>query len=226
MKNHNTSGCRRVKTHSCAHKKNFSRQSNLILLALIAFALGGCLSEQVVQDAIKECIEKHKEEFVLLLNIPTYFGYSEENGKYLLPDKTVSPLYNFLVTMTNNKQPDFALTTTVIHFHYPIDYKEITTEERVTIGVSEVGYPPQTVKPVPLRSNLSVFERDNNNETGVLYAQCRFLLQVYGYPAGTDSETGNFVWLFCRCTWDSEKQKWTVSNIRRLSDGEAVLEHY
>ncbi|MGD9109615.1 MAG: hypothetical protein PVG93_01625 [Phycisphaerales bacterium] len=205
------------------------KQGALALLIIIACMLGGCLSgiEEDMQEAMTKYVEEHKEEFVLIGNLGTYFGYCEvPDSNHVLFDKTTSPLYSYLVEMTGSEQPVFIITTTVMHLHYPANLKQITSEERVLISVSENGYSPYVDKPGSLRSSLTVLERDNKNNTGVLYAQCRFLLQIYGYPAGTNSEIGNFVWLFCRCTWDAENQTWNISNIKKLSDGEMILEHY
>lgn len=225
MTNVNTPGFPRENTSHASGKDKLQQQSCFITLIAIAFMLSGCSSGlEGLDEEVGKYVKEYKEEFALLRDIPTYFGYP--NGEYPTPDGTQEPLHSFLVKMTKKKQPVFAPTTIVIHFHYPADLKEISCEQRVSIGVSEIGYAPQVHKPGALRSMLSVIERDNKNQTGVLYAQCRFLLQIYGYPPGTDLEIGNFVWLFCHCTWDAEKQVWRVSNIRRLSDGEAIPEHY
>lgn len=233
MANTNTFVYRRGRMYCAARENKYQHQFVFVSLMVIAFMLSGCLSsleedlERAIAEGLEEYKKEYKEEFALLLDIPTYFGDSElSNDKLPSPDEITSPLYSFLVQMTKNKQPVFTLTTTVIQFHYPVEFKEITFERRVDIEVSGIYLDAQTNKPGALRSSLSVFERDNKNKTGALYAQCRFLLQIYGYPPGTSSETANFVWLFCRCTWDTEKQLWKVSNIRRLSDGEMILEHY
>ena len=135
-------------------------------------------------------------------------------------------LYDVIRAVTKEQKPIFAPVAMVVQLHYPMDFKKIPDDKRVQIDAPAILSEDKIDRPGAPGSRLRVIERDNRNETGQLYARCRFLLKIYGYPSGTDTDRANFVWLFCRCTWDSETQSWIVSHARELHHGQVIPEHY